>query len=70
MNLVFKPCIDDDSNSESYHDNDNQNRPLINPGCLYFSEPVQNALMPDSYFIRIIYSDKLLDNNMLLHLNG
>ena len=57
MNLVFKPCNDDDSNSESYHDNDNQNRPLINPGCLYFSEPVQNALMPDSYFIRIIYSD-------------
>ncbi len=58
MNLVFKPCIDDsnsNSNSDSY--NDNENIPLINPGCLYFSEPVQNALMSDSYFIRIIYSD-------------
>ncbi len=52
MNLVFKPCMNDDSNSDSY-----DNRPLINPGSLYFSEPVQNALMHDSYFIRIIYSD-------------
>ena len=56
MNLVFKPSMNDDcddSNSDSYNDN----RPIINPGCLYFSEPVQNALITDSYFIRIIYSD-------------
>ena len=52
MNLVFKPCVDD---SNSYNDNDS--RPIINPESLYFSEPVQNALMTDSYFIRIIYSD-------------
>lgn len=54
MNLVFKPCVDD---SNSYNDNDNDSRPIINPESLYFSEPVQNALMTDSYFIRIIYSD-------------
>lgn len=35
MNLVFKPCMNDDSYSY-----DNDIRPIINPGCLYFSEPV------------------------------
>jgi hypothetical protein len=52
MNLVFKPNIHSEDDYDSESDN-----PIISPECLYFSEPVQNALMNDSYFIRIIYSD-------------
>ena len=48
MNLVFKPNTSEDCG----HD-----RPIINAEYIHFSEPVQNAVMNDSYFIRIIYSD-------------
>lgn len=42
MNFVFK-------NNDGYKTIDSKN--------IYFSEPVQNAIIHDSYFIRIIYSD-------------
>lgn len=53
MNLVFKPLITENDHDDTY----DYNKPIINYECLYFSEPVQNALMNDSHFIRIIYSD-------------
>jgi hypothetical protein len=52
MNLVFKPNISDDI--DEYKDD---NRPIINTEYIHFSEPVENAIMNDSYFIRIIYSN-------------
>ena len=50
MNLVFKNNIND-------KDNDFNSRPVINVEYIHFSEPVQNAIMSDSSFIRIVYSD-------------
>ena len=52
MNLVFKPNAVDES--DDYKD---ENSPIINTEYIHFGEPVQNAIMNDSYFIRIIYSD-------------
>lgn len=52
MNLVFKPNVIDESD-----DNKDENAPIVNIEYIHFSEPVQNAIMNDSYFIRIIYSD-------------
>ena len=52
MNLVFKPTEDDD---DDYRCNDD--RPIIHSEYIHFSEPVQNAVMNDSYFIRIVYSN-------------
>lgn len=60
MNLVFRPSTNnDDSDEDNASSNFHSKSPssLINYDCLYFSEPVQNTLMNDSYFIRIIYSD-------------
>ena len=51
MNLVFKPVVVLDD------EDDNDSKPIINSEYIHFSEPVQNAVMNDSYFIRIIYSD-------------
>ena len=52
MNLVFKPIISDEN--DIYTD---ENAAIINTEYIHFSEPVQNAIMNDSSFIRIIYSD-------------
>ena len=51
MNLVFKPNLNDED------DNCNENKSIINTEYIQFIKPVQNAVMNDSYFIRIIYSD-------------
>jgi len=48
MNLVFKPDI---------NEKNNHNSTLISSNHLHFSEPVQNAVINDSSFVRIIYSD-------------
>ena len=47
MNLVFKPDINEKNNNSA----------LISSNHLHFSEPVQNAVINDSCFVRIIYSD-------------
>ena len=52
MNLVFKPNVNDET--DDYKD---ENAAIINTEYIHFSEPVQNAIMNDSSFIRIIYSD-------------
>jgi hypothetical protein len=58
MNLVFKPTIEEeDCYDYEESTNYNNNTPIINPEYIHFTEPVQNAIMNDSYFIRIIYSD-------------
>ena len=58
MNLIFKPSMNDECDgrvdSDCCHDDD---KPIINSEYIHFSEPVQNAVMNDSYFIRIVYSD-------------
>ena len=48
MNLVFNPDINEKNNNSP---------PLISSNHLHFGEPVQNAVINDSCFIRIIYSD-------------
>ena len=57
MNLVLKPFTYTSDGGDCESDYYNDNAPIINSECLYFGEPVQNSLMNDSYFIRIIYSD-------------
>jgi len=51
MNLVFKPFLNEEDDSFM------KNKPIINTEYIHFCEPVQNAVMNDSHFIRIIYSD-------------
>ena len=74
MNLVFKPTVEEE---DCYDDeevaNYNNNTPIINVENIHFTEPVQNAIMNDSYFIRIIYSDddaSLTGLMIPMYLNG
>ena len=53
MNLVFKPTL----NEEEEHDYCLDDKPIIRSEYIHFSDPVQNAVMNDSSFIRIVYSD-------------
>ena len=53
MNLVFKPTVNEEGDGRCCTDD----RPIIHSEYIHFSEPVQNAVMNDSYFIRIVYSD-------------
>jgi hypothetical protein len=52
MNLVFKP-VEDDNDDDCCCNND---KPILHSEYIHFNEPVQNAVMNDSYFIRIVYS--------------
>ena len=74
MNLVFKPTVEEE---DCYDDekviNYDNNTPIINVENIHFTEPVQNAIMNDSYFIRIIYSDddaSLTGLMIPMYLNG
>jgi hypothetical protein len=52
MNLVFKPNICDESDEYK-----NNSTPIVHTENIHFSEPVNNSIMSNSYFIRMIYSD-------------
>lgn len=55
MNLVFKPTVNEEDDGDDCCTDD---RPIIHSEYIHFSDPVQNAVMSDSYFIRIVYSNK------------
>jgi hypothetical protein len=55
MNLVFKPKQNINSDDTTTTTSDSVS--VINLNHLHFSEPVQNAVINDSYFIRMIFSD-------------
>ena len=59
MNLVFKTNKLSNTNLEAVESDYNEDNfeGSVNLKHLFFSDPIQNSIIHDSYFIRINYSD-------------